>query len=33
MEQFIEHLPLETERKAQKVIRMCEQRDMQDQGM
>ena len=33
MEQFIERLPLETEKKAQKVLRLCEQRDMQDQGV
>lgn len=32
LEHFIERLPLETERKAQKVLYLCESRGMTDQG-
>ena len=30
--QFLENLPLETEKKAQKVLRLCEKYDLPDQG-
>ena len=32
MELFIERLPIESEKKAQKVLHVCEQRNMQEQG-
>ena len=32
LEQQIEHVPLDTERKALKVLRICEQRQMSEQG-
>ncbi|XP_013379129.1 nuclear pore complex protein Nup85-like [Lingula anatina] len=32
LEQYIEHIPLSSERKAHKVLRICEQRDMHDQA-
>ena len=33
LEHFVEHLPLETEKKAHKVLRLCEHRGMTDQGI
>ena len=32
IQNYIERIPLETEQKAHKVIRICEQREMHDQG-
>ena len=32
LEQFVEHLPIETEKKANKVLHLCEKRDMRDQS-
>lgn len=33
LEQFVDHLPLETEKKAYKVLQLCEHRSMTEQGM
>ena len=32
LEEYIEHLPLETDKKAMKVLRLCEDLDMLPQG-
>ena len=33
LEHFVEHMPVETEKKAHKLLYICEERNMQEQGI